>query len=137
MSPLFTLTDALEQDPAVEQWLGSQGGELGDIARYWFRVVRASGPDVLELMHDGAATACVGEAAFAYVAVFRQHVNIGFFRGAELPDPTALLEGSGKMMRHVKIRPGNEPDTAALAQLIAEAYANIQSCLAELGSGRA
>ncbi len=34
----------------------------------------------------------------------KNHVTIGFYRGTELPDPTELLEGSGKVHRHVKIR---------------------------------
>lgn len=126
MAPLFTLNNALPQDAAVEQWLGSLTGPLGELARHWFRVIRHSGPDVLELMHDGAATACVGEAAFAYVAVYKAHLNIGFFRGAELADPEGLLEGSGKMMRHVKLRVGNEPKAEALMALIAQSYDTIK-----------
>jgi hypothetical protein len=38
-------------------------------------------------MHDGCPTACVGDAAFGYVAAFRDHVNVGFFFGALLQDP--------------------------------------------------
>ncbi|WP_108125302.1 DUF1801 domain-containing protein [Saccharospirillum mangrovi] len=132
MSPLFTLNNAVEQDQAVEEWLGSREGRLGELARHWFAVVRQCGPDVLEIMHDGMATACVGEAAFAYVAVYTAHLNIGFFRGAELDDPHKLLEGTGKMMRHVKVRPGAEPDEEALTELIHHSYAVIQRRLEEL-----
>lgn len=42
--------------------------------------------------------------AICYIAPFKAHVNLGFFRGAELPDPDGLLEGTGKLLRHVKIR---------------------------------
>jgi hypothetical protein len=56
-------------------------------------------------------------------------VNIGFFQGAELPDPAGLLQGAGKSMRHVKLRPGNPHHEAALHQLIALAYANVKSRL--------
>jgi hypothetical protein len=59
---------------------------------------------------------------FGYVNVFRVHVNVGFFFGAELNDPTGLLEGTGKRMRHVKLRPGREVDSAALTALIDAAY---------------
>jgi hypothetical protein len=55
------------------------------------------------VLHDGHPTACVAEAAFAYVDTFKAHVNVGFFCGAELADPKGMLEGSGKLMRHVKI----------------------------------
>ena len=83
--------------------------------------------DVREVMHDGYPTACVVDAAFAYVGVFKAHVNVGFFRGAELPDPKRLLEGTGKFMRHVKLAPGRKIDHEALSQLIHTAYADMKS----------
>ncbi|MEW6323122.1 MAG: DUF1801 domain-containing protein [Acidobacteriota bacterium] len=88
--------------------------------------MRACGDDVCELLHDGHLTACVGDAGFAYVNAFREHVNVGFFRGADLPDPHGLLEGSGRYMRHVKLRPGAAVDAAGLAALIEAAYADMK-----------
>jgi hypothetical protein len=64
----------------------------------------------------------VGEAAFAYVNAFKAHANVGFFHGALLPDPAGLLEGSGKRMRHLKLRPGRELNAGALEDLIGAAY---------------
>jgi hypothetical protein len=105
-------------------------GELGAIARRWFEVMRECGEDVRELLHDGHPTACVGDAAFGYVNAFRAHVNVGFFRGAEIADPGRLLEGTGKLMRHVKLGPGHEVDPAALARLIESAYTDMQGRIA-------
>ena len=107
--------DAVRRDPAIVAWMRDHPGELGAIARRWFDVMRACGDDVRELLHDGHPTACVGDAAFGYVNAFTAHVNVGFFRGAELDDPSGLLEGTGELMRHVKIRPGHHIDDAALA----------------------
>jgi hypothetical protein len=76
-------------------------------------------------MHDGYATVCVEDAPFAYVGAFRAHVNVGFFHGAALPDPAGLLEGAGKYMRHVKVKPGGAVDTLSLEALIAAAYRDI------------
>lgn len=101
-------------------------GELGAIAKAWFQVMRECGGDVCELLHDGHPTVCVDAAAFGYVNVFRAHVNVGFFRGAELPDPLRLLEGTGRFMRHVKLRPGEDLDVGALRDLIHTAYADIK-----------
>ena len=101
-------------------------GELGAIAHRWFEVMRACGHDVRELLHDGAPTACVGDAAFGYVDAFRDHVNVGFFGGAELADPSRLLEGTGKFMRHVKLRPGHDVDARALRKLIETAYSDMK-----------
>jgi hypothetical protein len=60
---------------------------LGAIARRWFEVMRDCGDDVRESLHDGQPTACIGDAAFAYVNAFKAHVNVGFFRGPRLPIP--------------------------------------------------
>lgn len=100
-------------------------GELGVIARAWFEVMRGCGDDVRELLHDGHPTACVGDAAFGYVNAFTAHVNVGFFRGAEIADPDGLLVGTGRFMRHVKLRPEAEVDPAALTRLIYTAYADM------------
>ena len=100
--------------------------ELGTIAQRWFEVMRDCGEDVRELLHDGHPTACVGDAAFGYVNAFKAHVNVGFFRGAELSDPSSLLEGTGKFMRHVKLRPERELDANALMKLIEKAYTDMK-----------
>jgi hypothetical protein len=117
---------AIERDPAVDAWLDAQVPELGAITRKWFALMRRCGSDVRELMHDGCPTACVGDAAFGYVAVFRAHANVGFFFGAALNDPTRLLEGTGKRMRHVKMRSGRDVAEDALERLISAAYADIK-----------
>jgi len=117
---------AARRDPAIDRWMKDQPPELGSIAQRWFEAMRACGDDVRELLHDGHPTACVADAAFAYVNAFRAHVNVGFFRGAELPDPDSLLEGTGKFMRHVKLRPAGEVSPAALKQLIELAYADMK-----------
>ena len=106
-------------------------GELGVIAHRWFEVMRACGDDVRELLHDGHPTACVGDVAFGYVNAFKAHVNVGFFRGAEIDDPEGLLEGTGKFMRHVKLKPQRDINAAALATLIETAYADIKARLEE------
>ena len=78
-----------------------------------------------ELLHGGCPVACLGDVPFGYVNVFTSHVN--FFHGAALPDPARLLEGAGKFMRHVKLRPGTFINTAALSELIEAAYSDIKS----------
>lgn len=133
MSALFRFASAVAPpDPAVQAWLDRQAGELGERVRTWFERMRACGPDVRELMHDGCPTACVQDAAFGYVNVFKAHANVGFFPGAEIDDPGHLLEGTGKRMRHVKLRPEHPfsvLDEAALSTLIDEAYAVVKAQL--------
>ena len=131
MNGMLWLAGAVNREPAIDVWLNEQPRELGAIARTWFLQMRECGEDVRELMHDGCPVACVGDAPFGYVNVFRAHVNVGFFTGAELNDPTGLLEGSGRRMRHVKVRPGDDFNVAALSALIDVAYAEMKSRLAD------
>ncbi len=126
MNALFRLNNAMRRDPAVDAWLTQDSLELRAIAGRWFDVIRSCGEDVTELVHDGCPTACVANAAFAYVNAFTNHVNVGFYRGAQLPDPIRLLEGTGKVMRHVKLGPNHSVDENALARLIEEAYRDIK-----------
>ncbi len=136
---LFTLDGASSRDPAVERWFMAPPLELRSTALKWFEVMRSCGPDVVELLHDGHPTVCVGDAAFGHVNAFRTHVNLGFFLGAALSDPAHLLEGSGRFMRHVKVRPGvsgKSINEAALRELIGVAYADIKARVAARQSKR-
>ena len=126
MSQLFRFCSVVRRDPAIEAWMRQHAGELGTIAQRWFEVMRDCGDDVRVLSHDGHPTACVAAAAFAYVNAFKAHVNVGFFRGAEIADPDGLLEGNGKYMRHVKLRPERDVDALALTTLIETAYTDMK-----------
>jgi len=126
MDGIFRLPSAVPRDPDIDIWFADQVPERAALVRPWFEKMRRLGDDVRETMHDHAPTACVGDAAFAYVNVFKTHAAVGFFHGADLKDPAGLLEGSGKRMRHVKLRPGRAVDAAALAALIAAAYQDIR-----------
>jgi hypothetical protein len=123
---LLRFDGAVERNAAVDAWLNAHAGELGAMARAWFEVMRECGDEVRELVHDGCPVACLGDAPFGYVNVFSAHVNVGFFQGASLRDPAGLLEGTGKRMRHVKLRPGMPTNDAALRDLIETAYRDIK-----------
>jgi hypothetical protein len=124
---LLRFNGAVERDPAIAAWMKAHRGELGAIAQEWFDRMRNCGDEVREVFHDGCPVACLGDAPFGYVNVFTSHVNVGFFHGAALPDPANLLQGIGKFMRHVKLRPGTATDTAALSRLIEMAYTDIKA----------
>jgi hypothetical protein len=128
-SQLLRFPSSVKRDPAIEVWMHDQSDELGPIAQRWFEVMRDCGDDVRELLHDGHPTACIGDAAFAYVNAFKAHVNVGFFRGAEIADPERLLEGTGKFMRHVKLRPESYVDATILMKLIKTAYTDMKGRL--------
>ena len=127
---LFRLDGALPHAPAVEAWFQQRPGPLHAEAQRWFSAMRACGPDVDVLLHDGQPTACVSGIALGYVDVFAHHLNVGFFLGATLPDPAGLLQGTGRFMRHVRLQPGLPTNDAALAELIVTSYTDLKARLA-------
>jgi hypothetical protein len=124
---LLRFDDVRAEDPAIERWFAEHDTELGAMAHRWFKVMRACGDEVREILHDGCPVVCLGDAAFGYVNAFTAHVNVGFFNGSALPDPARLLQGNGKFMRHVKLHPGTDTNAAALNRLIEAAYSDIKS----------
>ena len=124
---LLRFNGTVERDPAIDAWMKEHRDELGAIAHTGVEVMRKCGDEVRETLHDGCPVACLGDVPFGYVNVFTSHVNVGFFQGATLPDPARLLQGAGKFMRHVKLRPGTAIDDASLRRLIEAAYSEIKA----------
>jgi hypothetical protein len=129
MDDLLRYNGAVRRDPRIEDWFSGFVDPYRLTTRVWFERLRGCGADVRELLHDGCPVACVGDAPFGYVNAFKAHASVGFYYGATLADPDSLLEGAGKRMRHVKLRPGEPLDTEALSTLIAAAYADIRDRL--------
>ena len=107
-----------------EQMLERSSPEVQEIARRLRALVIEVMPDVVEVPwpHQGTVGYGVGPKKnsehFCYIAPQKERVNFGFFYGAELPDPKGLLEGTGKLLRHVKIKSVEEVERPALRQLL-------------------
>ena len=129
MPALLTFSGAMEWDPAIQAFFDGRPPELVAIARHWFTQMRGCGPDVRELFHDGCAVVLVDAAPFAYVGIFKEHVSVGFFHGASLRDPAGLLEGTGRFMRHVKLKRKATIEAPSLDALITAAYRDIKARL--------
>ena len=88
---------------------------------------------------DNAATYGVGPKkmtdGYAYIMPMRGYINLGFYQGAVLADPERLLEGTGKGLRHVKIRSLAEANRPSVRALVAAALARRRS--SATGPGRA
>ncbi len=90
-------------------------------------VVEALHPEAVETASRKEATVSWGfeggkmKAGYAYMRAFKAHVNLGFFQGALLPDPKGLLEGTGKTLRHVKLRLHEEALAPSIRDLLAVA----------------
>ena len=74
---------------------------------------------------DRAATYGLGpkkmSEGYVYILPYSAWVNLGFYKGADLPDPEGLLEGTGKKLRHVKIRSVEDAENPQLIPLIKSA----------------
>jgi hypothetical protein len=105
------------------------------IARRLREVVVKVDPDTVEVVRlgDRAATYGVGpkkmSEGYAYVLPHKNWVNLGFYKGAELPDPAGIMEGTGKKLRHVKVRSVEEAGRPELRALIEEAVAERKQAL--------
>ena len=107
--------------------------DLAAIARRLRTMIRDVDANVVETVRlgDHAATFGVGPKkmtdGYAYIMPMRGYVNLGFYQGAVLADPKQLLEGTGKGLRHVKIRTLAEADRPAVRALVAAALARRRS----------
>ena len=103
--------------------------DLAAIARRLRGIIRAVDANAVETVRlgDNAATYGVGPKkmtdGYAYIMPMRAYVNLGFYQGALLKDPEGLLEGTGKGLRHVKIRSLAESNRPAIRALLKTALA--------------
>jgi len=110
-------------------------GEVQAIADSLRKTVYEIHPACVEVVRLGDSAACMGvgpkkmSEAYCYIMPQKDRVNLGFFVGAALPDPVGLLEGTGKTLRHVKVRSLDEAKSAVLHDLIRAALAERQGTL--------
>jgi hypothetical protein len=120
-------------DPA-EMLLAKCDPKIRDLTVQLREVVRAAYPDLTETVRNGYGTFNYGTGPkmgddVAYISFHKAHVNLGFMRGSQLPDPKGLLEGTGKLLRHVKIKKTaditeREADLKVLLKAALEEHAN-------------
>ena len=103
---------------------------LAAIARRLRAMIRAVDVNAVETVRlgDHAATYSIGPKkmtdGYAYIMPMRGYINLGFYQGAQLSDPKRLLEGTGKSLRHVKIRSLAEANRPPVRALVAMALAS-------------
>lgn len=102
--------------------------ELQPVAERLRELVIDIDPETVEVVRlgDRAATYGLGpkkmSEGYVYIMPHKNWVNLGFYRGVDLPDPDRLLEGTGQRLRHVKMRSLAEVDHPGVRELIAAAY---------------
>jgi hypothetical protein len=105
------------------------------IARRLRQIVADVDPDTVEVVRLGDRVATYGigpkkmSEGYAYIMPHKNWVNLGFYMGAELPDPAGLLEGTGKKLRHVKVRSVEDAERPEIRALIERALAERKQAL--------
>ena len=86
------------------------------------RLVKEVAPDAKESI-KWARPVYEVNGPLCYIIAFKNHVNLGFSRGVDLPDEAGILEGSGKQMRHIKVKGIEAIDEDTVKDLIRAAVA--------------
>ena len=86
------------------------------------RLVMSLGDGVVEAFKWSRPCYSNRTGPFCYLHSTKHHATLGFERGTSLVDPGSLLEGEGKNMRHVKLKPGGNVNTEALMSLLRQAH---------------
>ena len=120
---------------SFDDLLGLTAGPLRPVVSALRELVFDVHADACEVVRlgDRAATYGVGPRkmidGYAYILPHAAWVNLGFYKGADLPDPEALLDGAGARMRHVKVHSVDDARRPAVRALVADAYAERRDAL--------
>jgi hypothetical protein len=104
-----------------ENLLKTNAPEAQQLARELRELLGRLVPQAKEKIYPGWGVADFqlrGQRDFLSIGPQKKYVNLYFMRGSELPDPAGLLEGSGKSMRHVKIKSHEDLQNPALKALV-------------------
>jgi hypothetical protein len=110
-----------EVPPSVERYILAQRPQHRPLLRLLRKVVRDALPGAGEELKWGQPCYLVGGERVACLYVIGGHVNLGFFRGAELDDPRGVLEGSGQGMRQIRVGVPSDVKRRELTLLLRQA----------------
>ena len=110
-----------EASKIIDAYLQTKNPELKVLANELRRVVRKTAPESREAVNAWGVPTFDFHGPFCILMVGKNHVTFGFTRGTSLGDPAGLLEGTGKNLRHVKLKTAEQLRDANLRQLILEA----------------
>jgi hypothetical protein len=85
------------------------------------RLIESVAPQLGTMVKWGQGCFADGDAPKIYLHTEKDYVQLGFYMGARFEDPDRLLEGSGKYVRHVKVRSVAEIRPEAFTALIEQA----------------
>ena len=108
---------------AIDAYVRKRNPNLKLVADAVRALVRKAAPQSRENINPWGIPTFESNGPFCYLMIGKNHITFGFPRGASLQDSAKLLEGTGKNLRHVKLREVSDVHDANLRQLIVEAKA--------------
>ena len=115
--------------PQLLGFLGAHDPHIADLALALREMILEEAPDASESIYQVYTVAIwfgfsgKMKDMFCYIATSSDHVNLGFPRGARMPDPSGVMEGTGKTMRHVKLSSLAELEAPWVRRYIRESMA--------------
>lgn len=114
----------------VTDFLSPYSPKLQEICYHLIKLVKQVMPETEEIVFAGWKNISYGTGEsrgdkdlICYIAPLKDSVNLGFFRGAILKDDKQLLKGTGKLLRHIKIKNLNEINDSDLLEILNAAKA--------------
>lgn len=117
----------MTENPEFEVVIQTFSSEIQELARLVRQLIFNVLPETVEVVWEKQKTIGYGTGPkkmseqFSWIAPASKHVTFGFYYGAELPDPNHLLEGTGKLLRHVKVKSATDLQNPALRELLERA----------------
>jgi hypothetical protein len=102
----------------IDAYVAQKGAKLTELAQGLRRLMKATAPGTRESVNPWKIPTFELHGPMCYFTIGKSHVTFGFLRGTSLPDPAKLLEGTGKHLRHVKLRAIEDLRKPALKKLI-------------------
>jgi len=121
-----------EPDPQLLQFLSPYDQRVRELALAVRQMLLEEAPSAIETIYDAYSAVALGYSftgrlkdGFCHVAVYTGYVNLGFNRGADLPDPRNVLEGTGKAVRHIRLEPQDDFTKPWLRRYVRMAIAQV------------
>jgi len=102
----------------IDDYVDKKPAELAGIAGKLRKLVKKTVANTKESVNPWKIPTFESHGPMCFFMVGKNHVTFGFLRGTSLPDPARLLEGTGKNLRHVKLRTVDDLSNPALRKLI-------------------
>lgn len=102
----------------IDEYVAQKGAELGDVAQGLRRLMKELVPSTTESVNPWKIPTFESNGPMCFFTIAKKHITFGFLRGTSLPDPANLLEGTGKNLRHVKLRTKEDLRAPGLKKLI-------------------